>query len=486
MEISGYKIEKTIGEGGMATAYLAVQESLGRLAVLKVLNTNTRDTKENVERFLNEGRIVASLNHPHIITIYDIGIAEDFMFISMEYIEGGDLRTRLRSPISVKESIEIIKKICSGLDAAHRKGIVHRDVKPGNILFERNGEPLLTDFGIAKRLTMDQDLTSTGVFLGSPNYMAPEQAEDGPIDGRADIYSLGVILYEMLAGEKPYKSESVIDVIVQHKQAPVPILPEEHKVYQPLLNLMMAKKRKDRFRDASSVIHFIHHLEQLESEKSQQNPDTQELVKQKNQVADEVFNSHIRQQKKPSKWLTYTLMTLLTLTASAFAFVSYKYVYKPNKENSLDIIHAEEANLDSMVELVSVPMAGSAPIKNSHPGEVAEVTKALGWLARKSLEEYRLTAPPKDNAYYYYVRLLEINPDNRSARQGLLSIADRFAFLAEKELAENNYKSAAGYINIGLQINPQNRTLKELQLLTSTGQRNILDSVQELFKSFWK
>lgn len=484
MEISGYKIEKTIGEGGMATAYLAVQESLGRLAVLKVLNTNTRDTKENVERFLNEGRIVASLNHPHIITIYDIGIAEDFMYISMEYIEGGDLRTRLRSPISTKESIEIIKKICSGLDAAHRKGIVHRDVKPGNILFERNGEPLLTDFGIAKRLTMDQDLTSTGVFLGSPNYMAPEQAEDGPIDGRADIYSLGVILYEMLAGEKPYKSESVIDVIVQHKQAPVPTLPEEHKIYQPLLNLMMAKKRKDRFRDASSVLHFIHHLEQLEAGKLLKDPETQELIDKKNKVADEVFISHIRQEKKPSKWLTYVLMTLLVLTASGFAFVSYLNTKLNQEITSFNTVQAEEANLDSMVKLIPIPTVSSAPTKISNPDEVAEVTKALGWLAKKSLEEYRLTAPVKDNAYYYYIRLLEINPKNGAARQGLMSIADRFAFLAEKELADNNYESAIGYINIGLQINPQNKTLKELRKLTATGQHSIFDSLRELIIPF--
>ncbi len=479
MEIPGYRIEKTIGEGGMATAYLAVQESLGRLAVLKVMNTNSRDTKEHVERFLNEGRIVASLNHPHIITIYDIGIAEDFLFISMEYIEGGDLRARLKYPISVIETIEIVKKICSGLDAAHKKGIVHRDVKPGNILFDKKGEPVLTDFGIAKRLTMDQDLTSTGVFLGSPNYMAPEQAEDGPIDGRADIYALGVILYEMLAGEKPYKSESVIDVIVQHKQAPVPTLPEEHQIYQPLLNLMMAKNRKNRFRDASSVLHYIHHLEQLKSTTSSD----EVITGNKEMPVDEVFTSHIGQYKKSRKWPTYFLSGALLLTGTGFAVVSYMNSQLNEEISSLNTIQAEVANIDSKVMLASVPAAGTKPIIASDPDKVEEVSRALGWLARKSLEEFRLTAPPEENAYYYYVRLLEINPDNRSARQGLKVIAESFAFLAEKELAENNYESAVGYINIGLQINPENKTLKELRLLTSTGQRSIFDSIKKMFDS---
>ena len=481
MEIPGYRIEKTIGEGGMATAYLAVQESLGRLAVLKVLNTGSRDTKEHVERFLNEGRIVASLNHPHIITIYDIGIAEDFLFISMEYIEGGDLKYRLRHPISSNEAIDIVKKICSGLDAAHKKGIVHRDVKPGNILFDKKGEPLLTDFGIAKRLTMDQDLTSTGVFLGSPNYMAPEQAEDGPIDGRADIYALGVILYEMLAGQKPYKSESVIDVIVQHKQAPVPTLPEEHKAYQSLLNLMMAKNRKNRFRDASSVLHYIHHLEQVESANSSDGISTGERTKE--MPVDEVFTSHMGQYKKTRKWPTYLLTSLLILTGTGFAVVSYMNSQLSNENYSLKRSQAEVENIDSKVKLAPIPALSSKPITVSDPDKTGEVTRALGWLARKSLEEYRLTAPPEENAYYYYVRLLEINPDNRSARQGLKAVAESFAFLAEKELADNNYDSAVRYINIGLQINPENETLKELRTLTAKGRQSIFESIKKMFES---
>ena len=261
MDIPGYEIRRLIGQGGMATAYLAVQQSLGREVVLKVLDTNERGSPETVERFLNEGRIIAELRHPHIITIYDIGQSGSRVYISMEYVEGGDLKQRMQQKVfTPAEALDIIEKIATGLALAHRNGIVHRDVKPGNILFRRDGTPLLSDFGIAKRLDGDSDLTATGMFVGSPNYMAPEQSESGPIDGRADIYALGVILYEMLSGQRAYLADSVIDVIVMHKKAPVPRLPAGLEELQPLLELMMAKNRRERFRDADSLIHYIREL----------------------------------------------------------------------------------------------------------------------------------------------------------------------------------------------------------------------------------
>lgn len=485
MQISGYRIEKTIGEGGMATAYLAVQESLGRLAVLKVLNTNNRDSKENVERFLNEGRIVASLNHPNIITIYDIGIAEDFMYISMEYIEGGDLRQRLKHPISEAESLEIIKKICSGLDIAHRKGIVHRDVKPGNILFRKNGEPLLTDFGIAKRLTMENDLTSTGVFLGSPNYMAPEQAEDGPIDGRADIYALGVIFYEMLTGQKPYRSESVIDVIVKHKQAPVPTLPEEYEKYQPLLNLMMAKKRKNRFRDANSVLHFIHHLEKIEKDKL---AEENEVVpqKQSSTVREKTIPTYMPEQTtrrtKTRRWLTWGLSFTMLASASVFAILVYLQTRPAPVIDKSDTPQFNIADLPEIALFPPIPAVGSTPKPQTGEEDINEVTRALGWLARKSLEEQRLIEPEKDNAYYYYVRLLEINPEDVQARHGLKSVAEQMAYRAEKSLADNNYPQAERYIHLGLQINPESETLNQLRALTVKGQSTFMDQLKAVLK----
>ena len=225
VQIKGYSIRHAIGEGGMATAYLAIQESLGRPVVLKVLHTTRSANPREVERFKKEGRIIASLNHPNIITVFDIDTAGDAVYLAMEYVEGGDLRKRMSRVVTPYEALDILIKVGGALSAAHKKGIIHRDVKPANILFRKDGTPLLSDFGIAKQTAGDNDLTQTGIFLGSPNYMAPEQAETGSIDGRADLYSLGVIFYEMLTGTKPFYADSAVDVIVQHKRAPIPTLP---------------------------------------------------------------------------------------------------------------------------------------------------------------------------------------------------------------------------------------------------------------------
>jgi serine/threonine protein kinase len=332
MEIAGYKIQQTIGQGGMATAYLAVQESLGRAVVLKVLDTSNQTSAESVERFLNEARIVAALNHPNIITIYDVGIAEDFIYISMEYIEGGDLRQRMRGLIQPNEALDIIGSIALGLDAAHKKGIIHRDVKPANVLFRRDGTPLLTDFGIAKQLTVDNDLTSTGIFLGSPNYMAPEQAEGGPIDGRADLYSLGVIFYEMLTGEKPYKSESVVDVIVQHKQAPIPLLPPGLEHFQPLLDLMLAKRRNDRFRDADSLLHYIQTMERPDVQRPQVDVTTVSELELTGAHTIESLDAqvrHVRSKRsgglKPSHLILGILLAVAGGAYGTLSFLEHRY-----------------------------------------------------------------------------------------------------------------------------------------------------------------
>lgn len=191
MEIPGYKIQREIGKGGMATVYLAIQESLGRPVVLKVMGTNLETTPEFSKRFLNEGHVLASLSHPNIITIFDIGIAEDFLYISMEYLGGGSLALRIAQGMTPEGALDIVRQIGTALAFAHARGVVHRDVKPANILYRDDGTPVLTDFGIAKQAG-DSELTSTGTILGSPYYMSPEQAEGRvELDGRSDIYKIG-------------------------------------------------------------------------------------------------------------------------------------------------------------------------------------------------------------------------------------------------------------------------------------------------------
>jgi serine/threonine-protein kinase PpkA len=492
MDIPGYTIQQQIGEGGMASAFLAQQQSLGRLVVLKVLKVSDTTRKEDTERFLNEGRIVASLNHPNVITIYDIGVAKDCMYMSMEYVDGGDLRQRMRGIIAPTEALEILMRIGSGLSAAHKKGIVHRDVKPGNILFRRDRTPLLTDFGIAKQITIDHDLTHTGIFLGSPNYMAPEQAESGSIDGRADIYSLGIIFYEMLMGVKPYQSTSVLEVIMQHKQAPLPQLLPGLEQFQPLLNLMLAKDRRDRFRDVDSMLHYIRHLMKSGALRSSAEVALQpdfDVTGEHDQPADAAQRQANRfLPPTPSRSL-HILSGVLLATALTYGIL-HVVQSRLDRPTSPGNVAGQMQGLDAIPENLPPPDLGPRPLpssvaKSKGAGEPAntEVVKALQWLAQKSLEEFRLTSPDKDNAYYYFWRLMEVDPDNVYAQQGMLKVAERFAVLAERALADNHFEKAQRYVSIGLQIDPNNGALIALQSLAKPGGKGFLRSLVDLFRA---
>ena len=474
MEIPGYEIKRLIGQGGMATVYLAEQRSLGRQVVLKILDTSSGIASETVERFLNEGRIIASLNHPHIITIYDIGQAGDQIFISMEYVEGGDLKDRLLSRVFAPfEAIELVEKVAAGLAAAHDNGIVHRDVKPGNILFRRDGTPLLSDFGIAKRLSNDSDLTSTGMFVGSPNYMAPEQSESGPIDGRADIYSLGVIFYEMLTGSRTYVADSVIDVILMHKRAPIPRLPAGLEQYQELLNLMMAKPRKDRFRDTRSLIHYIAQMRRngIVRSVAQTNAsfdgDTTLVRAEQTGTTQTTQLIPSRARLRPLQWVLLGLLILCGIGWGVLLTIERR-LEPPARPREVATTKLEVGQTSE----AAMP-AGTAP---------AQVAQALLWLGRHSLDDLRLTEPPHDNAYYYFSRMLQLDPANPEAHAGMLAIAARFAILAEQAIAEDRFERARSYVALGLQIDPANRTLQEMREIAQADKVGFWDAVASLLK----
>lgn len=453
----------------MATVYLAIQESLHRPVVLKVMNPVKTDTEEWKERFLSEGRLIASLHHPNIVTIYDIGIAGEHMYISMEFIDGGDLKKRMELPIPADECLDYLIKIGSALGAAHKHGIVHRDVKPANILFRDDETPLLTDFGIAKQVDMDMDLTATGIFLGSPNYVSPEQADGLPVDGRSDIYSLGCIFYEMLTGTKPYQSGSVIDIVIKHKTAPIPELPEEYKEFQPLLERMLAKKREDRFSDCASMLEYIKEIKQQYGHRAT-------MTDLDLTVAD----TAVAREQKPAKKLNSTL--LVALSIAILINIGLKVVEMKIKGPA-----HKDSNITTQSTLLEPGEA--AANENTTPAEEEPamqaspaVKKALLWLGRQSLDDFRLTYPPKDNAHYYFRKLLEIDPGNENAQTGMLMIAERYAILADQSLAKNDYEKSRAYINIGLQIDPGNDSLQSLRsLIDELEQQSLWATIKSIF-----
>src|SRR5881394_2384922 len=219
-----YELVRHIARGGMAEVYLAHDNLLDRPVALKVLFPELSVDRSFVERFRREAQAAANLNHPNIVAIYDWGQEDGTYFIVMEYVEGRVLRDLIRSeaPLDPNQAAEITAEIASALAFAHRNGVVHRDVKPGNVLLTQSGTVKVTDFGIARAGTSD-GLTQTGSVMGTATYFSPEQAQGLPVDGRSDVYALGVVLYEMVTGVAPFTAESPVSVAYKHvREAPTP------------------------------------------------------------------------------------------------------------------------------------------------------------------------------------------------------------------------------------------------------------------------
>ncbi len=263
MQIPGYRIERELGQGGMAIVYLALQESLDRPVALKVIKPILTTDEEFAQRFLREGRIIAQLSDPHIVTVYDIASHEGTYYLSMEYLPGDTLQQRIRGGLPLQEALTIARAIASALHYAHQRGIIHRDIKPQNILFRENGQPVLTDFGIAKTLGSSTIMTRTGLSLGTPRYMSPEQIRGQAVDARADLYSFGVLFYEMLTGNTPYAAEDSFALAMMHVTAPVPELPPELHYLQPVLNRLLDKDPNQRFQSGQQFIAALDHPEDL-------------------------------------------------------------------------------------------------------------------------------------------------------------------------------------------------------------------------------
>lgn len=253
-EVEGYRIVRRLGLGGMATVYLGIQRSLGRPVALKVLATDHTHSEDLVRRFEHEARTIARLDHPHIVNIFDVGrTSSGQIYYTMPYLPNGDLAGRnLRD--DQPRILEVIRSIADALGYAHEQGIVHRDVKPENVLFDKLDRPLLADFGIALSDTHQPRVTREGATIGSSGYMSPEQARSQPLDGRSDIYSLGVLCYELLTGEMPFRGPDTLSVALAHIEMPVPRLPPMRRIWQPFIDKAMAKRPEARFQNAEEVL----------------------------------------------------------------------------------------------------------------------------------------------------------------------------------------------------------------------------------------
>jgi tRNA A-37 threonylcarbamoyl transferase component Bud32 len=252
-QIAGYHVVKTIAESSAAAVYLARNDDLAQPVALKVQALKGRyDVSEaDRQRFVRECEILSALNHRSIADVLDFGITDDYLYLALEYFPCGSLRDRLKNPVSEADAVNYARQIGEALQVLHAAHVVHRDLKPSNLMLTDDNRVILIDFGSASMRLVASDLSRSDLRTGSPYYVCPEQIDNRDPDGRGDLYSLGIVLYEMLVGSLPYVGNNLIEIFAGHRAAPVPRLPQRVLRYQPIIDRLLAKEPADRYPSAA-------------------------------------------------------------------------------------------------------------------------------------------------------------------------------------------------------------------------------------------
>ncbi|WP_275096297.1 serine/threonine-protein kinase [Sedimenticola hydrogenitrophicus] len=474
INVPGYRIERVLGKGGMATVYLATQMSLGRPVALKVLHDP--ETPQFFERFFNEGRCIARLNHSNLVAIFDIGQGEGFYYIAMEYLPGGDLKSRIVQGIKPVQALKLLGRLAGCLAYVHDEGVVHRDIKPSNILFRNDGTPVLTDFGIAKLIQTDNDLTVTGTVMGSPHYLSPELAQGiRRVDGRSDLYSLGIILYEMLTGRKPYTADSFAATLMAHIQRPLPQLPDAFAALQPLLDKLLAKQPEERFQSGAELLLTLQALRSrvrlgsLPAEDAVAtpgpSPETRALT-----AATPTPRPHYRRSLYAGLGLLLLLggfgLRQLTIGGGTAPPAGAEGDRALAAEELAVVAPAGAMSQPAAMEERTAPAATETPPATAGPppqtGATEPTLAALLEKAQEQLATDHLSYPADDSARYYYSEALKQDPEHPVANRGLDRIADRYAELAQREIDRGRTLRARRHLSQGLAIRPRHERLIRL------------------------
>ena len=251
--IRGYRCVRRLANGATTDLFLAESERAGTLVVLKIARDRQDDHDQPVDafrRFLQEYEIAQRIASPAVVRLHDLGVSDEHAWLVMEYFARGDLRKRMRARLTPREALQFAAAIARALARVHAAGVLHRDLKPGNIMLREDGSIALIDFGLSKDAALALDITETGTIFGTPHYMSPEQGHAEAVDERSDLYSLGIILFEMLTREKPYRAENPMAIVYKHRKDAIPRLPQKFSQVQPVLERLLAKEPADRFASA--------------------------------------------------------------------------------------------------------------------------------------------------------------------------------------------------------------------------------------------
>ncbi len=462
IDIPGFQIQKEIGRGGMARVYLAVQSKFGRLVALKVVSAAiTRDTRFK-ERFIREARINARLTHPNIVQVYDVGSHGDLLYLVLEYVRGGDLNQRLERGMHMLDVVRVIQDMCRALDYAHDKGFVHRDIKPENILFREDGSAVLTDFGIARLVDAGPTITRVGTVVGTPQYMSPEQASGKELDGRSDVYSLGVVFYRMLTGDVPYKADSAVSIGIKHLQEPVPRLPNYLHSFQSVIDKCLAKRPEQRYQTGAELAAA---LEQVRT-------DTQ------------LPNATIKSQAVTTEEIRAIGSTLLTTPRDAIR--AERRSRRQAKRRRLTMV------VNAML-VAAVLITGAGYLVVEQPTWVTRLLSVAGlvedpmvqdaWTAAQSLHQ-----DPNQGLVAIvagYRRVLDLDPDHAGARDALAGLASQWRGSFAQALSQGDLDQAETKLEESAAAFPNDPDLEVLRTALDNRRHaeRLLVSTQALLRS---
>lgn len=476
--IPGYRMIRPLGVGGMASVYLALQESLDREVALKVMAPALAANQEFTDRFLKEGRITAKLSHANLVTIFDIGQHGNIYYLAAEYIPGGTLREKLTDGgVTIAEALDVAREVALGLHYAQEKGFVHRDVKPGNVLFKANGSAVLADFGIAKSMDQKTMATQAGSSIGTPHYMSPEQARAEKVDGRSDLYSLGAMLFEMLTGEPPYDASDPFTIALMHVTHPLPQLPAHLQWLQPLIVGLMAKSPDDRYPNGEA---FNHAVEQLlatapEAAAIRSGQDRKRVMPRlartgeqsgvRGAKATQARMAAARERQGLPPAVLYGGIAALVLALGIGAWVAFR----PGGQPVVDVPPVTPPTTQPGDSTTPVTEPPTVPITDLG-GTTGTSEDVAGLIARAN--EYmkiglvengrRISSPPGDCAVDLYIRALSIDAGNVEAKAGLGQIAAYYESKAKAAFDRGIFNGSMVLAEQGLKADPANVALQKI------------------------
>lgn len=452
-QIDGYEMGKEIGAGGMARVFLARQMSLHRQVAIKVLHPHLTGGGDFRKRFLHEGQMLARLNHPNIVAIYDIGTSNDASYMAMEYLQGGTLNQRIRDGMSLSEVIRVCTQIAHALSLAHHNQIVHRDLKPSNIMFRDEVTPVLTDFGIARQLDTDHRMTKTGMVVGTPYYMSPEQLSGQEIDGRADLYSLGVMLFELLTGDLPFKAEEPLALAMQHVQQPPPPLPDNLCELQPILDKMLAKSCTDRFGD---MLDFCEAMKTLVTE----NTDFASRLSGETKLfsTDQFTDPRFKAKTAKPANSEETRMATSSITSAGGRWRTGKIL----------AIAAMLLIAAGVGTYLLWPDSSSGPELTAEQQQIVDnlLMRVNGYIAVNQID-----APEGKNAVQVLEQIEQISPGHPDARELAEQIIVYYQTDASLALDNDDLEAATQNVNKGLALIPDNKALLDLKFKIESQQQ---------------